>query len=64
MVILKGEEDKAATSDDSNDAETTKEIEKVAKANKDWRDTFTDLWIEKLSELSKFYLRILFKYYM
>ena len=64
MVILKGEEDKAATSDDSNDAETTKEIEAVAKANKDWRDTFTDLWIEKLSELSKFYLRILFKYYM
>ena len=64
MVILKGEEDKAATTDDSNDAATNKEIEAVAKANKDWRDTFTDLWIEKLSELSKFYLRILFKYYM
>ena len=64
MVILKGEEDMAATTDDSNDAATNKEIEKVAKANKDWRDTFTDLWIEKLSELSKFYLRILFKYYM
>ena len=64
MVILKGEEDKAATTDDSNDAATNKEIEAVAKANKDWRDTFTDLWLEKLSELSKFYLRILFKYYM
>tara|TARA_B110000305_G_C19034381_1_gene445246 strand:- start:129 stop:236 length:108 start_codon:yes stop_codon:yes gene_type:complete len=35
MVILKGEEDKAATTDDSNDAATNKEIEAVAKANKD-----------------------------